>query len=150
MKPVLRAAAWVAAATGAGLVWWLMTRDVPVIDPADGRQIALGRAHYAAHCAGCHGERLEGDPDGPTRRKPGGARPAPPLDAGGQAWGRSDQYLFAVTKHGMARFVTPETPSAMPSFVGILSDAEIRAVLSFIESTWPPETRERHAALSRH
>ena len=32
----------------------------------------------------------------------------------------------------------------MPAYEGILSDAEIVAVLSFIKSTWPDEIRQRH------
>jgi mono/diheme cytochrome c family protein len=31
----------------------------------------------------------------------------------------------------------------MPAFAGVLSDAEIAAVLSWIKSQWPPEIR-RH------
>jgi mono/diheme cytochrome c family protein len=39
--------------------------------------------------------------------------------------------------------------SAMPAFSQQLSDADIAAALSYIESTWPPELRERHDAINR-
>jgi mono/diheme cytochrome c family protein len=38
----------------------------------------------------------------------------------------------------------------MPSFVGVLTDSEIRAVLAFIQSTWPAEIRDRRAAMTRN
>ena len=38
--------------------------------------------------------------------------------------------------------------SAMPAFAGVLSDAEIVAVLSWIKSQWPPETRRRQEEMN--
>ena len=49
-----------------------------------------------------------------------------------------------MTKYGPRAFAGPDYRSEMPAFDGILSDAEIVAVLSFIKSTWPPEIRRRH------
>jgi mono/diheme cytochrome c family protein len=37
----------------------------------------------------------------------------------------------------------------MTAYKDILSDADIRAVLSFIESTWPPDIRERQQRMNR-
>jgi len=37
----------------------------------------------------------------------------------------------------------------MPAYRGKLSEADIWAVLSFIQSTWPPDIREREQRLSQ-
>ncbi len=132
------------AAAVAGWSWWW--RGANTIDPDDPRQVAAGRALYAKYCAECHGANLEGEPNWQTR-KPSGELPSPPHDASGHTWHHADEQLFAITKHGMARFAPPGYKTAMPSFVGVLSDSDIRAVLAFIESTWPVEIRQRRAAM---
>lgn len=119
----------VAAAVAAG--WWMWGR-AGAIDPGDPRQVALGRQLYARHCAQCHGTELQGEPDWQVRR-PSGELPAPPHDASGHTWHHPDQQLFAITKHGIARFAPADYRTAMPSFVGVLSDGDIRAVLAFIK-----------------
>ena len=102
-------------------------------------QIALGRNLYAAHCAPCHGAKLEGQPDWQTP-KPDGRLPAPPHDATGHTWHHTDRELFLITGKGMAAIV-PGYISDMPAFEGILSDEEIAAVLAYIKSTWPKRER---------
>jgi mono/diheme cytochrome c family protein len=47
-----------------------------------------------------------------------------------------------MTKNGTAGMV-PGYETDMPAYKDILSDADIWAVLSFIESTWPQDIRER-------
>jgi mono/diheme cytochrome c family protein len=70
--------------------------------------------------------------------------PAPPHDATGHTWHHSDQLLFDITKHGVAKAAKlKDYDSAMPAFAGALSDAEIVAVLSWIKSQWPPEIRRQ-------
>lgn len=136
-----------AAAIGsAAMAWWWQGRNR--IDATDRGQVERGRGVYAQACAECHGADLQGEPDWRIR-KPNGELPAPPHDASGHTWHHDDEYLFAVTKHGLARFAPPDYKSAMPSFVGTLSDADIRAVLAFIKSTWPEEIRKRQEALSQ-
>jgi len=139
------AVGFVLAGLGGG--WEYRRWAAQAIDPDDEIQVARGAVLYAAQCARCHGARLQGEPDW-QRRKPNGELPAPPHDASGHTWHHPNEYLFAVTKHGMARFVPPDYKSAMPSYVGILSDADIRAVIAFIQSTWPPEIRARQAEIS--
>lgn len=138
-------AALLAALAGAGAWWWLGRGR---IDPDDPVQVARGKQVYAQHCAECHGAQLQGEPDWRVR-KPSGELPAPPHDASGHTWHHADEYLFAVTKHGLARFAPPDYKSAMPSYVGRLSDADIRAALAFIKSNWPAEIRDRQEALNR-
>ncbi|CAA7616007.1 cytochrome c [Magnetospirillum sp. UT-4] len=133
-----------AAGAFGGWGWW---RGRDRIDPADPKQVARGEAVYRGHCAECHGARLEGEPDWQTRR-PTGELPAPPHDASGHTWHHSDQHLFSITKHGLARFAPPDYKTNMPSFVGRLSDRDIRAVIAFIKSTWPEDIRRRQQALN--
>ena len=150
MKYKLAAMAVVIAAAGgvvAGASWWWRSKNR--IDALDVAQVERGRALYGVHCAKCHGAALQGEPDWRTR-KPNGELPAPPHDASGHTWHHSDEQLFALVKHGMSRFVPPGYKTAMPSYVGVLSDSEIRAVLAYIESTWPAEIRERRAVMERH
>jgi mono/diheme cytochrome c family protein len=109
------------------------------IDPGDPRQVATGEAVYRKHCAACHGAQLEGQPAW-QRRLPNGRLPAPPHDATGHTWHHPNAALFAITRDGMVPPWGPEGyASDMPAFADVLTDAEIRAVLAFIQSTWPPE-----------
>lgn len=128
--------------------WWAWGWQRDAIGPGNPSQIALGQQLYARHCAECHGANLEGEAEWRVRR-PSGELPAPPHDASGHTWHHSDEQLFAITKHGIARFAPPDYKSAMPSFVGRLTDAEIRAVLAFIKSTWPEEICTRQGRLNR-
>ena len=115
--------------------------------PDDVGLVETGREVYAAHCAACHGVELEGQPDWRVRG-PEGLLPAPPHDETGHTWHHADAALFEMTKFGPQRFAGPDYQSAMPAYEGVLSDAEIAAVLSFIKSTWPPDIRARHDAIS--
>lgn len=115
--------------------------------PDDAEVIVLGAEVYAAECAACHGAALEGQPDW---RSPGpdGLLPAPPHDATGHTKHHDDATLFTLTKHGLAGLMDDAPPSGMPAYEGVLTDAEIVAVLSYIKSTWPADVRARHDAIN--
>lgn len=133
-----------AAAVAAWLSW--PSPRTGSADPRDAQQVALGETIYRQHCASCHGARLEGQPDWRTR-KPDGRLPAPPHDATGHTWHHTDEELFRITKSGLKPPLAPEGyQSDMPAFGGVLSDAEIRAVLAYIKSRWPPEILARQPA----
>jgi hypothetical protein len=67
----------------------------------------------------------------------------------GHTWHHPDQLLFDITKHGVAKAAKlKDYDSAMPAFAGVLSDAEIVAVLSWIKSQWPPEIRRRQEEMN--
>lgn len=52
--------------------------------------------------------------------------------------------LFDITKFGVAKAANlKDYDSAMPAFEGVLTDAEIIAVLSWIKSQWPQEIRKQ-------
>lgn len=110
--------------------------------------IAQGRQLYAANCASCHGSKLEGQPDW-KRSLPSGRMPAPPHDASGHTWHHPDGVLLRITKEGPAAVVGNGYESDMPGFANVLNDDEIRAVLTFIKSTWPDRERAYQAEMSR-
>ena len=141
------AAATALLAAGAALLWFGLSPQASAIDPDDPTQVALGERIYAAHCATCHGATLEGQPNW-MDRTPNGRLPAPPHDVLGHTWHHPDQQLMLITKKGLSA-VVPGYQSDMPAFESVLSDAEIAAVLAFIQSRWPPDTRERQKALTR-
>jgi S-disulfanyl-L-cysteine oxidoreductase SoxD len=109
----------------------------------DAAVVASGRKVYEAHCAACHGAQLQGQPNW-RERDAKGLLPAPPHDASGHTWHHPDEVLFRITKHGVAQAANlKDYPSAMPAYEGVLSDAEIVAVLSYIKAQWPAEIRKR-------
>jgi mono/diheme cytochrome c family protein len=120
------------------------TAPPPVVlrtdDPA---LLESGRRIYAAQCMACHGARLQGQANW-RERDASGRLPAPPHDASGHTWHHPDEVLFAITKYGVARAAhLMDYVSAMPAYEGVLSDAEIVAVLSWIKAQWPPEIRRQ-------
>ncbi|WP_419693614.1 c-type cytochrome [Mesorhizobium muleiense] len=116
--------------------------------PGEAAAIARGRQVYAAHCVSCHGVNLEGQPDW-KRLLPSGRMPAPPHDASGHTWHHPDGVLFRITKEGPGAVVGNGYESDMPGFGEVLGDEEIRAVLTFIKSTWPERERTYQAEMSR-
>jgi len=133
-------------------VWWLQRRGNKArsaIDPAWQAQVKLGAELYAHHCSSCHGVSLEGQPNW-KKRLLDGSFPAPPLNETGHTWHHPDSVLFATTKFGGQATAPPDYPSKMPAFAGVLSDDEIRAVLAFINSRWPPEIRQLQEEINRH
>jgi S-disulfanyl-L-cysteine oxidoreductase SoxD len=129
------------------------------LDTNDATVLATGQQVYAKHCAACHGGKLEGQPRW-RERDASGRLPAPPHDASGHTWHHPDDVLFRITKYGVAKTAKlKDYVSAMPTYEGVLTDAEIVAVLSWIKSQWPADIRdkqrqvtesaERNAATSR-
>jgi mono/diheme cytochrome c family protein len=149
-----RATRWVVLAgtavilLGAGLLAWATaSREPTKPDPNDPSLVARGKAVYAEQCASCHGGNLEGQPNW-QKRMPNGHLPAPPHDRTGHTWHHSDRQLFEMTKNGAAAMM-PGYETDMPSYKDVLGDADIWAVLSFIESTWPADIRERQQRMSQ-
>jgi len=121
------------------LVSTLWTASMSPADPGNTRQVALGLAVYAKHCAACHGAKLEGQPNWRDRLS-NGRMPAPPHDETGHTWHHPDGVLFGITKDGLVpgKYAPKGYQSDMPAFGGVLTDEEIWAVLAYIKSTWPP------------
>lgn len=149
---VLITATVLALMGGLTLLWpGLDPAPVPgiTLSPDDRRVVAEGQQVYAAQCASCHGQELQGQPDWRSR-KPDGMLPAPPHDETGHTWHHPDAVLFALTKYGPARVIgDPNHKSDMPGYDGTLTDDQIIAVLSYIKSTWPAAVRQRHDQLNQ-
>lgn len=109
------------------------------LDPKNPEFVRQGDALYRANCARCHGANLEGQSNWRVR-KPDGKLPAPPHDAGGHTWHHPNAMLVEIVRNGL---VPPHAPdgyqSDMPAFKDTLSDAQIGAVLSYIQSRWPQD-----------
>jgi S-disulfanyl-L-cysteine oxidoreductase SoxD len=116
--------------------------------PDEPAVLASGKQVYDRHCAACHGARLEGQPNWRSRDA-SGRLPAPPHDASGHTWHHTDEVLFRIVKEGVASTANlKDYQSAMPVYAGVLGDAEIVAVLSYIKANWPPDIRRRHDELN--
>ena len=56
---------------------------------------------------------------------------------------------ISLTKEGLKAPLAPEGyRSDMPAFAGVLTDAQIGAVLAYIKSTWPAPIRARQQRIS--
>ena len=116
--------------------------------PDEPAVLVTGKQVYDRHCAACHGASLEGQPNWRSRDA-GGRLPAPPHDASGHTWHHTDEVLFRIVKEGMASTANlKDYQSAMPVYAGVLADAQIVAVLSYIKANWPPDIRRRHDELN--
>lgn len=139
--PVFGVAVVIIVSAAAWGLWALSSSDVA--DPNDTRQVARGKAVYAANCAICHGTNLEGQSNWRIR-KSDGRLPAPPHDETGHTWHHPDEQLFRITKSGLKPPLAPKGyESDMPAFRDTLTDDEIWAVLAFIKSQWPQEVLAR-------
>jgi len=117
-------------------------------DAANPAQVSAGRVVYAANCASCHGDKLQGQPNW-KERKPDDKLPAPPHDETGHTWHHPDQQLFKIVKLGVAAIV-PNYQTDMIGFGNRLSDQDIWNVLAYIKSTWPPDIQARQAEMTRN
>lgn len=142
MKPfiLLVAGGLIVLALGA-LALWRGDSAPDRANPENADQVVQGRVVYAQHCASCHGDGLQGQPNWRIRNADG-KLPAPPHDDTGHTWHHADEQLFRITKGGVRPPLAPEGyESDMPSFAGVLTDEEIWAILSFIKSTWSEKSR---------
>lgn len=140
---------------GAGAIATLAQQAAPDRVPvevlgqvADTEMLQLGKELYAENCGACHGANLQGQPDW-KRRLDNGRMPAPPHDATGHTWHHADQDLLVIVRDGLGAIV-PSYESDMPAFGGALTDEDIRAILSFIKSTWPERERGFQAEVTHN
>jgi len=117
-------------------------------DPSNEKQVQRGHLVYQRFCSLCHGANLEGQASWRTR-KPDGKLPVPPHDEMGHTWHHPDD-LFGIIKQGL---VPPYAPanykSDMPAWAGTLKDEDIWAVLAYIKSRRPAETRKIQAEFNQ-
>lgn len=96
-------------------------------------KVARGGEIYKANCAVCHGTNAEGAPNW-SQKGPDGKFPPPPLDASGHGWHHPKSALVQTVKEGTAKL-----GGGMPAWKGTLTDDDIEAVLSWIQSRWPED-----------
>ncbi len=108
--------------------------------PAAGAELARGEMLYQRECARCHGADLKGEPGWQTPTANGRIK-APPHDESGHTWMHPEPELFQTVKSGRGAAAAPGYVSDMPLFADHLPDDDIRAVLAFIASRWPPGHR---------
>ncbi|WP_282026066.1 c-type cytochrome [Limimaricola cinnabarinus] len=106
-----------------------------------------GRQLYLDNCAACHGVELEGQPDW-RQPLPSGRLPAPPHDASGHTWHHPDRVLREIILRGTAAVVGNGYESDMPGFEGLLTEAEVEAILDYLKSEWPERERAHQARVS--
>lgn len=136
---LVAAATW--AVAGAPIPGRSESPATTAADPLD------GRALYVTHCASCHGERGEGQPDWKTK-KADGTYPAPPHDPSGHTWHHADGLLFRIVRDGGQVAGGPGIRSAMPAWKDTLTDAQIRATLEYVKTLWGPAERKAQANAS--
>jgi mono/diheme cytochrome c family protein len=91
---------------------------------------------YAANCAGCHGDKMQGQADwrhlNAERRLP-----APPLDGTGHAWRHGNAELLHIIRFSVLDQAGPDYKTDMPGFNGKLSDDDLGALVALIRNSWP-------------
>ena len=63
-------------------------------------QINLGKSLYVTHCASCHGDNLQGQPNWSTKKDKDGHNLSPPLNGTGHTWHHSQDQLFNIIRYG--------------------------------------------------
>lgn len=135
--PVRSSAAWILVG-GALLAGCAREPDDP--PPPDPEMVALGQEVYRQHCASCHGAQGEGQP-GWQVPNAAGELPAPPHDSTGHTWKHSDAMLEHIVLQGWRDPFNRTERLTMPSFQGVLSPREIRAVITYLGTLWTEEQR---------
>lgn len=115
--------------------------------PPHAELVERGATVYRTHCAVCHGQTGEGEPNGMVQN-PDGTYPPPPHDSSGHTWHHGDGLLFEIIRDGGAQFETGAFRSRMPAWGEVLSDEEIRAVITYLKTPWDVEERAFQAEVS--
>jgi len=105
--------------------------------------LETGERLFRQHCAQCHGENAQGDPNW-RKLRPDGSFPPPPLNGTGHAWHHSMAVLKATIRDGTARL-----GGTMPAWGDKLTEAEIEAIIRWFQSKWPPDIYARWQELDR-
>jgi mono/diheme cytochrome c family protein len=96
-------------------------------------QVARGKLVFEQHCAECHSQHGEGDPNW-RQRDAEGKFPPPPLNGTGHAWHHPRALLMSIIKNG-----TKSQGGNMPAWQDRLSDQQIDDIIIWFQSQWPQE-----------
>lgn len=114
---------------------------IPAVPTLDASQVARGKQIYQAQCARCHGENGVGAPNWKIPDENLNF-PPPPHDDTGHTWHHPDRVLYEAIRDGLRDPLKPNSELRMPPFKGILSDADMRAVIVYFKSLWTRDHRE--------
>ncbi len=119
LRPVLSFALLIAVVVGCST----SSDDGPSLE-----SLQVAAAKYQANCASCHGNPVTGE------GRADGFALAPIHGPGGHTWHHADGQLLDIVQ---GRITYPDR--IMPAFEGILSDADVIAVLDFLKLGWTEE-----------
>lgn len=128
----------------AAFIFEPLWRPLVSAPPPPAELAALGETVYRTQCAQCHGAGAEGQVPGQHMggQRADGTYIAPALNGTAHAWHHAPDQLFRLIKHG-----SPAPDSPMKGFADRLSDSEIQAVLTYIQSLWPESLRRRYRSM---
>ncbi len=123
---------------------------LPPVPTLDAKQVVEGRRVYDTHCATCHGVNGIGSTTNWKVPDAEGNFPPPPHNDDGHTWHHPDRVLYESIRDGLRDQFRPGSPLRMPAFgdkhalsgVEGLSDAQVRALISYFKSLWSKEHRE--------
>ena len=95
-------------------------------------QVETGRKLFAENCASCHGDKAQGLVADWKKPLPDGNYPPPPLNGTAHAW----HHPMKVLKRQI-RIGGKPVGGIMPAFGDKLKDADMDAVIAYIQSLWP-------------
>lgn len=131
---------WVGCGAAGGQAAVSPTPTLIPLPPLDPAMVAQGRQVYLQRCASCHGETAQGAPNW-QRPDARGDLPAPPHNDSGHTWRHSDAELTSIILNGLRDPFNKTPDLTMPSFKGVLTPAEVQAVITYFKSLWSPEHR---------
>ncbi|UMA66246.1 cytochrome c [Roseivivax marinus] len=146
-SPTKRGLTLRAISLGGGALVLPFALAAAIILAPESRAASTGRDLYVEHCASCHGADLEGQPNW-RQPLPSGRLPAPPHDETGHTWHHPDRMLHDIILRGTAAVVGGGYESDMPGFAGLLTEADVDAILDYLKSEWPERARAHQARVT--
>ena len=111
-------------------------------------QINLGKSLYVTHCASCHGDNLQGQPNWSTKKDKDGHNLSPPLNGTGHTWHHSQDQLFNIIRYGFK--IYNENYDGKMQGNDKLNDDDIWSILAYMKSVWPESIQKKYNTISKH
>ena len=111
-------------------------------------QINLGKSLYVTHCASCHGENLQGQPNWSTKKDKDGHNLSPALNGSGHTWHHSQDQLFSIIRYGFK--IYNENYDGKMQGNEKLNDDDIWSILAYMKSVWPESIQKKYDTISKH
>ncbi len=111
-------------------------------------QINLGKSLYVTHCASCHGDNLQGQPNWITKKDKDGHNLSPPLNGTGHTWHHSQEQLFNIIRYGFK--IYNENYDGKMQGNEKLNDNDIWSILAYMKSVWPESIQRKYDTISKH